>query len=596
MLNKQTEKEAQMDRSKEKRFYTFWFSNVMRYKVYALCLLVLSFFSAYFPRHVDLQLTKMIDSIQANNGGAFDIMTFATFVMYKMMHHGVYFIYHLTRLKYQPTITRNTMEFFYATLVKRSISAFEDENAGETARKLLDFQWGLSTCFRSGFYIAKGVFFLGLSLYYIGRIKGFFVWTLVIFTVVYVPVMFALLKKQFNLENHFSNVRQRATGMLTDSITNVFRVKVVGGVDYEKKRWIHPLIQQWFSADYRASRFHAFYVDLFDTAATTLMFGIQLFFLVVFVNKGSITSGQFVFVVLSTLQVHREMMDLVDKIALNLIPDIALMRTSYDVIDDQLSTPHSDDDINATYPIKGALVYQNVSCAYQHGNGDAKDVLYNINVTIPYGQRVGLVGPSGSGKSTFIKCFLRYFDLESGTITANGVAIDSIHDQSFYRHLSVVPQNPLLFHRTIYENLILANPMATDQDIKVACIKACVHDEIMALPLGYESSVGERGESISGGQRQRLALACAFLRQGKFFVCDEGTSALDSVMQNQVNDAISSFLNETGATALIVAHRLSALSHVDRLLVFDEGRIVEDGDHDTLLAKNGLYTQLWNHQ
>lgn len=584
-----------MSTKQKKDFYRYVRNILSHYKLYIMLLLVLSFFTAYFPRLLDLQIARMIDSIQKHSES--DTRLFWLFIFYKLMHHTAHFGVHILSLQYIPRIAQQVTRSFYQATIERPLGFFGQEKSGEIVRKILDFQWGLGFCLRSGFYAMKSLFYIALSLYYLFPMHAQSAWVLTGFIGLYAPVMFVLMKKQYYLSQHFSDVRQETTGLMTDSLMNNFRVKVISGIRYEVQRWIDPILGRWARADRHARRYHAFYLDLFDTILVTLMFIAQMWFLVSYFRKGQISGGQFAFVIMSTLQVHKEVSDLVEKIATDINPNIAMMETSYQLIRGQKKSPLALSSKNTSaINLKCDLVYDQVSCSYQSDGEQSREALNDISVTIPYGQRVGLVGPSGSGKSTFIKCFLQFFQIDKGSIFINGTSIQNIRSDDLYTQMSVIPQNPLLFHRSIYENLRSANPKASDQEIKAACIRACVHDEIMALPKGYHTTAGERGESISGGQRQRIALACAFLKRGHFFVCDEGTSALDILMQNDVNDAIIDYLNETNSTAIIAAHRLSALRGMNRILVFNQGRIVEDGSHDTLMSQNSLYKTLWNNQ
>ena len=218
-----------------------------------------------------------------------------------------------------------------------------------------------------------------------------------------------------------------------------------------------------------------------------------------------------------------------------------------------------------------------------------------LTLDIPPGSRIGLVGPSGSGKSTFVKLIQRLYDIEKGRILIDGQDVAAVTQQSLREAVTVVPQDPILFHRSLAENIAYARPGATHEDIVAAARRARAHDFIASLPQGYDTLVGERGIKLSGGERQRVALARAVLSDARVLILDEATSSLDSVTEHLLQEAVEEVTR--GRTTIIIAHRLSTVQRVDRILLFDQGRIVEDGDHRQLLDKpDGHYRQLFETQ
>jgi ATP-binding cassette subfamily B protein len=239
---------------------------------------------------------------------------------------------------------------------------------------------------------------------------------------------------------------------------------------------------------------------------------------------------------------------------------------------------------------KGEIIFEDVQFSYQ-----GSDPLFqNKSVKIESGQKVGLVGYSGSGKSTFVNLILRLFDVTSGQITVDGQDIRHVTQDSLRANIGMIPQDPSLFHRTLGENIRYGKTNATDEEIVEASKKAHAHAFISALAQGYDSLVGERGVKLSGGQRQRIAIARAILKNAPLLILDEATSQLDSVTESDIQDSLWQLMQ--GKTTIVIAHRLSTLLHMDRILVFDESKIVEDGTHQALLTQRGLYATLWNAQ
>ena len=221
-------------------------------------------------------------------------------------------------------------------------------------------------------------------------------------------------------------------------------------------------------------------------------------------------------------------------------------------------------------------------------------VFGEFDLTIHGGQRIGLVGPSGSGKTTFVSLLLRQQDVHEGEIQIDGQNIRKMTLDSLRSNIAIVPQEPLLFHRSILENIAYGEPNATQAEVEQAAQRAQAHDFIVDLPDGYNTLVGERGVKLSGGQRQRVAIARAILKNAPILVLDEATSSLDSESEAAIQKALQELMK--GKTVIAIAHRLSTIKSMDRILVLEEGEIVEDGNHDKLVDEGGTYARLWNHQ
>jgi ATP-binding cassette subfamily B protein len=258
----------------------------------------------------------------------------------------------------------------------------------------------------------------------------------------------------------------------------------------------------------------------------------------------------------------------------------------------ELLVPHDILDLpfatTLTVP-HGQIEWQNVTFEY-----GANTIFSQFNLTIQPGQRVGLVGPSGAGKSTFVSLLLRQHDVTNGAILIDGQPIHEVTQDSLRANIAVVPQEPALFHRTIRENIAYGKPDATDEEIQEVAKKAFAHDFIMELPEQYHTLVGERGVKLSGGQKQRIAIARAMLKDAPILILDEATSALDSESEAVIQKALHLLMQ--GKTVIAIAHRLSTLREMDRIIVLEQGQIIEDGSHEALLQYHGTYAKLWDHQ
>jgi ATP-binding cassette subfamily B protein len=259
-----------------------------------------------------------------------------------------------------------------------------------------------------------------------------------------------------------------------------------------------------------------------------------------------------------------------------------------------LETPHDINDIpNAKNLIikEGKIEFKKVDFNYN----ETRSILKDFNLTIEPHQRAAIIGASGSGKTTIVKLIFRMHDLTAGKLLIDGQDISKVTQESLWQNISLVPQDPILFHRTLLDNIRYGKPDASDDEVIEAAKAAHCHEFISEQTEGYNTFVGERGIKLSGGERQRIAIARAILRNAPILVLDEATSSLDSESEHLIQDALAKLMENK--TVIVIAHRLSTIRQMDRIVVIEKGKIVEDGDHNKLLEfKEGIYHKLWQFQ
>lgn len=407
--------------------------------------------------------------------------------------------------------------------------------------------------------------------------------------VVYAIVSYVMYKRILSLNEDAADAQNTLSGALSDAVTNILAVKTYGREDYERELFDHAN-REVVARD--TKRMMASLARGIITACIALAI---MSVVAVFIAGGNawfgITPGTLVIMFTYTYTITNQF---------NFISR-GLQRFNVAFGDASGMTAVLDeprlvaDEPNAK-PLKvtaGDIDFKDLNFWYTDGNAKTK-VFDNFNLHIPAGQRVGLVGRSGAGKTTLTKLLLRLTDIQEGEILIDGQNVAKCTQQSLRRQVAYVPQEALLFHRTIAENIAYARPDASMDEIREAACQANALEFIERLPQGFDTVTGERGIKLSGGQRQRIAIARAMLANAPILVLDEATSALDSESEKLVQDALEKLMRER--TSIVVAHRLSTVASLDRIVVLDRGKTVEDGPHAELIAQGGEYARLWSRQ
>lgn len=557
--------------------------------------------AGFFGVAVEYKIKEIIDAIATDGIDQLGFLIFL-FAAYKTLYHGLFFLRRLLSIRYMPRILESTVSAFYQQTVQHSLHWFDSQLSGEISNKIFDFQDGVIVLIRSSFSILNTLVSILIALVFLVFVNVQTAFVLLVFILVYVPVIAFLLRYQQQLYKKTSSARQNVVGVINDSIANIFGVKVIGSLESEFDSQIKPSIRSWREADRKAKQSDAFLVDSVDTLLVVGMSATQMYLLAVLLQKGQISAGDFAFIAIVTLNIHSQLEKFLDQLLFHVNPAVAQIRAAFEKICTPVDVFDAPNAQQLT-DVRGAIEYQNVT--FHYGEPDLPGlkkqapqqlVLRDISLQIKPGERLGIVGTSGAGKTTLVKCLLRYFDLAKGHLYIDGQDIQSVTQASLRANVSIIPQDIVLFHRSILENIRLAKPDATYADIELACKKARIHEDILQMPQQYATLVGERGVKLSGGQRQRVAIARAILKDASILILDEATSSLDTATEHLIQQSLNDILASSKSTVIAIAHRLSTLKHMDRIVVMDQGRIVEVGTHDDLLRQSGLYKRLWDLQ
>ncbi|MES2214909.1 MAG: ABC transporter ATP-binding protein [Pseudomonadota bacterium] len=534
-----------------------------------------------------LQGLNPADAVSELSGPAliYILLTLVIVVMFRC--------YDYARLMLNAALKRYVGDKLMSRMMQHSHSLFQNHFAGSLGNKIKDVMssvpdlLGLLTDSFMAHFLA-----LVIAIFTFATVKHQFAVILAIWVTIYLIGSITLSKKASCLSHIASEVRSTVVGRIVDILGNMTSVRLFSARKFESKQFTRDL-DKYAAADKTRDKYFMWMYS-FQGFSFAVYEAICIIYLILGFKNGEISIGDFVMI----LTINSSLIDSL----WNLSEDIGKFAEYYGNIEQGLAIALSDIEIkDGSFPPSVVqeeasgdnthhIEFKNVRFHYK----DTKALFENKSVVIKKGQKVGLVGYSGSGKTTFVNLILRLYDITDGSILMNGVDIRSIPQDTLRTMIGMIPQDPSLFHRALIENIRYSMEGASEAEVHEAAKRAHAHEFIMRLPEGYNTMVGERGVKLSGGQRQRIAIARAILKNAPILILDEATSQLDSVTEHDIQESLWELMQDK--TAIVIAHRLSTLLQMDRIIVFDQGNIVEDGAHKELLDKNGLYRTLWEAQ
>ncbi len=424
------------------------------------------------------------------------------------------------------------------------------------------------------------------SLILLATIDKLFAIALLLWIFIYLTMIILFYKKNNPVNTRYAKIKPKIYGFLADYFSNILTVKLFSGYKYEKEKLL-SIINEYSKTHRKMGYLITYYYTIYGIITAIYMLAI-LVILGYLANNNQISSGDFAFV----FMINYKIIDLLYEISnytKEFIMNIGAVENSINLLEHQDWAP-ADSQTHVENITRGEIEFDNISFGYDKN----LPIFTELSLHIAPGETVGIVGASGSGKSSFLNLLLGLYKPNSGKIYLDGIDTNNISDKSISKAFSLVEQEPMLFHRSIYENICYGEINASKEEVIYASKQAGAHEFISGLKEEYNTIVGERGVKLSGGERQRIALARAILKNAPIFIMDEATSQLDPITENYIKNNLTKVT--TDKTAIIIAHRLSTLTQVDRIIVFENGEIIEQGTHNELLNKQGVFKKLWDSQ
>ncbi len=492
-----------------------------------------------------------------------------------------------TMVYFQSNLMRELTDYSFGKIIKNSYHFFSNRFIGSLVTKSRRFVRAFEVMhdtvifnFWSTFIILIGVFIvLFIQATLISLV--FLIWV-----ILYVLIISLFVKKNITYDIAKAEADSRVSGRLADVFSNVLALKVFSAKEREKDSF------KKVTTDEAKHRDQSWYFknkqDAVQAGLMTLVQAVILYLIIKLWIAGTMTTGTVVLIQTYLVIVFDYLWDL-GKAFTKLMESAADMKEVIDIFETEsdILDPQKPEISKMK---TGSIEFNNVSFVYDSG----QKVFSNFSLKIKSGEKIGLVGHSGAGKSTITKLLLRFVDVSSGEIKIDGQDVRAVLQDDLRKAISYVPQEPMLFHRTISENIAYGKPNATEEEVIEAAKKAHAHEFISTLKNGYNTLVGERGVKLSGGERQRVAIARVMLANTPILILDEATSSLDSISESYIQDAFGELMK--GKTTIVIAHRLSTVQKMDRIVVLDKGQMTEEGTHKELLKRGGLYADLWGHQ
>lgn len=586
----------------------FYFTHIKKYWkyifIYILSVIVISSEAGF----IGLSRNWIIDKLAKNS------QSFLSYVIPLAFFACIIFFYEIAHLckiwclkKTLPKTNKEIIEELYNNIQSNEYSFFQKNTSGEIGSKIRnvvntydDFVDDItSSLLGNPFKIISA----SLLIFYINRTTGIIsLVLLIIFFVCSITILSYLGKASYEAENKYNAI----IGRITDRIQNIATIFSFHTFESEKKKLSEDLDENYIKMQRKIYNYELTFHSIAGVIYS-LIFICPILYATYLFTIGEITLGNIIGIWTYSGSIAASIWDLVRSIQF-IIEEMNELKSSLSVFNNNEKQESKHLSINQNFIIDTPpeIEFKNVTFKYNQADlenidteSDSKNnnILENINLKISSGEKIGIVGESGTGKSTIFNLLLKYNTKYSGKILINNEDIKNIDTKYLRDNISIIPQDTILFNRNIIDNIKYGKEDIDNETIYKICKEISIHDGILKTENGYNTKVGERGSKLSGGQRQRIAIARAFIRNSKILLLDEPTSALDSISEQRFQIALEKLINECKSTVIIIAHKLNTLTHMDKIVVLEKGKIVDIGKHSELIKKNeSYYKKLWDIQ
>lgn len=563
-----------------------------RQKIKLLSLVFIIIFVGLIPSIDSIFLQQLTDSIESYSDEDLENINLISIIFKWVIIYGVWWesqnailrLYDYAYLKIMPKIKAQVIDEIYNYIQFHSHDYFQKNLAGDIANRITEASRSLEMIFA---YMNEKII-RKLAIITFALITLFTVHTSVaLIFLTWVSVFISISLYFSKTINRYSTIygkdKALVAGKIVDSVSNISVIRMFSSQRHEHQ-YIKQFLEQSVISDQNMQWFMLKLRYILGISCSVMICA-MIYYIILLRGNLEITIGQCVLIITLCLTVVSDIWDLTQEFG-DLFEQIGSFTQSLTLLEKQTIVDKKNaKKLTINSP---KIEFKNVTLLYKNND----NIFNNKSITIDAYQRVGLVGFSGSGKTTFACMIARLYEIESGQILIDNQNIQDVTQESLRNNISVIPQEPILFHRSIRENIRYGKLSATDSEVYEAAKSAHIHEFIMNLPDGYDTICGERGNNLSGGQRQRIIIARAFLKQAPILILDEATSSLDSHTEHLIQQSLQQLMLDK--TVLVIAHRLSTLLNMDRILVFDKGHVVEDGPHSVLQKDGALYKLLWN--
>lgn len=562
---------------------TYFINRLIPHRVGILCIVATAISWGCTQSFMPFMIKKVIDSLGAGLPLKTVIFFAISYILLLCLHSFNFRMNDWLQRQVFPLLRRDIINSFFDYIERHSYRYMQNHFGGSLANKIADISNGLHNIIRISHDIIYLIVAISITLVLMFSVHPFFAGILVTWILSFVSISYFYAQRIDHKSKVFSESKSVLIGHLVDIFTNMLNIWLFTRRDQERNhlatRIDHTVVLE------KDMLWTILKLRIIQDTLIVMLVASMLFGLIYLHTKGLVTYGDFTFILMTTVSIFQSVWWVSKQLVL-LAEETGKAKQALTI----LNVPHEIIEAPSAKPLiltDGKIEFKKV--LFHHKGGHP--LFSDLTLTINPGEKVGLVGFSGSGKTTLTHLLLRFFDINHGQIMIDGQDISKITLDSLRHVISMIPQDTVLFHRSLMDNIRCGRSDATDAEVIEAAKKAEAHDFIMALPHGYDSLVGERGLKLSGGQRQRIAIARAILKDAPILILDEATSALDSVTEKKTQDALDKLMQ--GRTTLVIAHRLSTLDRMNRILVFDRGTLIEEGTHTDLLSKDGHYAHLW---